>query len=92
MVLRFPFIPGYNTDLENILQTAEFVKSLESQIELNVLPYHDLGRGKYENIGKEYLMESGIKVKSTDVDTARKIFDRLGVLYSIGGKNIHYKT
>lgn len=52
-VLRLPVIPGLNTDRENMEGTAEFIAGLGCHAEVNLLPYHQLGAGKYDmlNIG-----------------------------------------
>lgn len=53
VIVRIPVIPGFNhtwKDMEEIIGT---VKSLGvEQIEL--LPYHTLGKGKYEKLGRDY--------------------------------------
>lgn len=54
VIVRIPVIPGYNDSEENITKTAKFLKD-SGLNEVNLLPYHKLGIGKYKTIGKRYL-------------------------------------
>lgn len=53
--IRIPFIEGINADEENIERSAAFLASLPKQPEeVNLLPYHDIGKGKHERMGTCY--------------------------------------
>ncbi|MGO2084010.1 glycyl-radical enzyme activating protein [Vagococcus sp.] len=53
--VRYPMIPGLNTQKENMEKIAELCVELGPAVSLlQVLPYHKLGCTKYERIGKEY--------------------------------------
>ena len=54
MVLRMPVIPGYNDDPENLADIAAFIRSLRRQVPIELLPYHEFGKVKYENLGLPY--------------------------------------
>ncbi len=56
VIARIPVIPGYNDSEENITNTAEFLKDIGLG-EVNLLPYHKLGIGKYKVVGKRYQSE-----------------------------------
>ena len=56
VILRLPLIPGYNDREADVLAAARFAAGLEGHLEINLLPYHDLGRSKYEMIGQDYPM------------------------------------
>ena len=51
IIIRIPVIPGYNDSLENITATIDLVKSLSNIREVNILPYHNLGKEKYAKLG-----------------------------------------
>jgi len=53
LIIRVPMIPGYNDTAENLRATARFVRGLALQ-EVNLLPFHRLGAGKYEQLGLDY--------------------------------------
>ncbi len=54
LLLRMPVIPTYNDDGENIEAIAEFINSLGRKVSLELLPYHEFGKGKYDNLGSIY--------------------------------------
>ena len=50
IIFRIPLIPGCNDSLTNIEETGAFVGGLSgngSNVFIEILPYHDLGRDKY---------------------------------------------
>lgn len=54
---RLPLIPGYNDDEKNIMATGEFVRSLmssDNDVKIEILPYHNMGSGKYDALGIPY--------------------------------------
>ncbi|MCP5112279.1 MAG: glycyl-radical enzyme activating protein [bacterium] len=53
--VRMPLIPGVNLTDENLDSTATFVSELGNGIRsVDLLPYHTLGRAKYEALGRDY--------------------------------------
>lgn len=56
MIIRVPLIPECNTSSENTQAIAEFVHEL-GDIEVNLLPYHKFGQGKYESLDMKYPLE-----------------------------------
>ncbi|MGD2178267.1 MAG: glycyl-radical enzyme activating protein [Anaerolineae bacterium] len=52
IVLRIPIIPGINDDEENLRQIAMFAEALPSLERVDLLPYHRIGRDKYQRLGK----------------------------------------
>ena len=51
VVIRIPTIEGVNADEENIRKSGEFVKKYLPRAEMELLPYHKFGFGKYEALG-----------------------------------------
>lgn len=54
-LVRTPVIPGFNDTINDIQNIRTFIKEKEN-IKHELLPYHRLGKIKYENLGREYLM------------------------------------
>ena len=50
--IRFPLIPGFNDDAENLEVMAAFINALPNRHPLFVLPYHSIGVDKYRRLGK----------------------------------------
>ncbi len=44
--VRVPIVPGFNDDQENIGRTAEFVRSLQTVVKIDILPYNRGGLEK----------------------------------------------
>jgi pyruvate formate lyase activating enzyme len=76
---RMPLIPGVNDTLENIRATASFVKAIGNTYGIEVLPYHRLGVGKYQALGKRYPLEK-LAVQAPEMITrVKETFEELGV-------------
>lgn len=54
VVIRIPVIGGVNDDEENVRATAVFVRKHLPGAGVELLPYHEFGRIKYEALGMEY--------------------------------------
>ncbi len=58
--IRIPLIEGINTDDQNMEQTARFVASLPHDksdkgiLQVNLLPYHDVGKDKHRRLWSTY--------------------------------------
>lgn len=54
IVLRCPIIPTLNDDKEHLQAISDVANSLKNIIEIDIEPYHPLGKGKSELLGKDY--------------------------------------
>ena len=54
IVIRIPVIGGVNDDEENIRASAAFVRGSVPGAKMELLPYHSLGRIKYEAAGRPF--------------------------------------
>ena len=53
--IRIPLIDGVNADDDNLTTSAEFLASLPTRPQMvNLLVYHDVGKGKHARLGTEY--------------------------------------
>ncbi|WP_372593388.1 pyruvate formate-lyase-activating protein [Actinotalea sp.] len=55
--IRFVLVPGLTDDEANVEGVAEFVASLGSVTRVEVLPFHQMGRDKWEALGMKYELE-----------------------------------
>ncbi len=53
VIVRIPVIPGMNDDDENLRHTISFASGLKRVSRIELLPFHTLGYGKYDLVGKE---------------------------------------
>lgn len=56
VVFRTPVIPGFN-DSDKVLMGIIDLAQRSNVLELHFLPYHTLGKMKYEQLNKEYLID-----------------------------------
>jgi pyruvate formate lyase activating enzyme len=55
--IRFVLVPGLTDDPEDIAKIAEFAASLGNVERVDVLPFHQMGRFKWKNLGIEYKLQ-----------------------------------
>lgn len=56
IILRCPIIPGINDTREHFQGIVSMANSLANILEVNIEPYHPLGKGKAELLDKEYIL------------------------------------
>lgn len=54
MWVRFVLVPGVTDDPEEVAQIARFARALGNVERVDVLPFHQMGRYKWEKLGLEY--------------------------------------
>ncbi|MEA3407199.1 MAG: glycyl-radical enzyme activating protein [Chloroflexota bacterium] len=57
LIVRTPIIPGVNDTPDQVAAIAEFVSGLPALLYYELLPYHPMGRDKYESLGREFPTE-----------------------------------
>lgn len=88
LIIRLPLIPTLNDTEENLTETAAFVKSLSGEPLLNILPYHNYGEMKYEQVGETYSVKDIPIPDKSYLNGIREILNQTGVKYAVGGYNI----
>jgi len=71
--IRQVLIPGITDDEQDLIKLKEFISSLKAVEKVEVLPYHDLGKFKWENLGCKYELEGYRTANQEDVKRAKKI-------------------
>ena len=74
VVIRIPLVSGVNDTDENIINTVGFIKSNLSVKGVELLPYHNLGKGKYESLNKAFI-ESLQKPSKERIEEIKRIFE-----------------
>lgn len=52
--IRHVVVPAINDSQDELFRLGEFISRLNNLKALDVLPYHDMAKSKYENLGMEY--------------------------------------
>ena len=86
--IRIPLIEGVNADEQNIDESARFLASIPwNRKVVNLLPYHDIGKGKHEKLGTKYNPDS-IQMAAPSQETQQRCiaqFKHYGITATIGG-------
>jgi pyruvate formate lyase activating enzyme len=83
--VRMPFIPGINTDDENVEAMGAFLSRVRGIVGINLLPYHTAAEDKHDRWGMGYRLRG---VRAPDVDSLRRaarILETWGLRAVIGG-------
>ncbi len=79
MWIRFVLVPGLTDSPENIEAVAKIASYLNNVERLDILPFHQMGSFKWEEMGMAYMLEGVPEATAEDVEKARNIFARYGI-------------
>jgi len=82
--LRFPVIPGITNTVENLEQIKSYLSKLNKVQHIDILPYHDISKGKYKRFNKENKMGEKI-LEDGEPERIKKEFESIGFKVKIGG-------
>ena len=83
-LFRMPLIPGINDDMQNISETAEFFHGLgNNALGIELMPYHRLGKGKYESLDRPYRLSGLLSPEPDHVALVKEKFEGYGIICSI---------
>lgn len=85
IIIRIPIIPGFNDGQKDLEAFRDFIKTLDSRTEVNLLPYHKIGQEKYKRLGKPYKMPD---IEEPSEDLMKGILNTLkdcGTTIKVGG-------
>ena len=86
MHIRLVLVPGVNDSPEEIRARMEFVKELgESVRQVDLLPYHRYGAGKYARLGLDYPLYDLPEYSEEQVNEIMSITDEFGMRTTVGG-------
>lgn len=71
--IRHVVVPGITYDKKELEELARFVKTLPNVEKVEVLPYHSMGRVKYDNMGLEYSLKDTPQLTKEEKENAKNI-------------------
>lgn len=71
--IRYVLVPGYTDGEEALLGLADFIAPLKNVRAIEVLPYHTMGKHKYENLGIPYRLDGVPTPTKEQVDKAKAL-------------------
>lgn len=72
MWIRQVLVPGYTDDENDLLTLKEFISNLKTVKKVEILPYHDMGKYKWEKLGVKYELEGLRTANLEDIEKAKK--------------------
>ncbi len=80
--LRFVLVPGLTDDPEDIAHVAQFTAGLGNVERVDVLPFHQMGRYKWKELGVDYTLQ--------DVEPpSEELVERTCAQFRSAGLNVH---
>ncbi len=71
--IRHVVVPGLSDDASDLEHLGEFIGTLHNVKALDVLPYHNMGKSKYHQLGIPYVLENTPPLPKEKAVWARKI-------------------
>ncbi len=73
--LRQVIIPSITDDKEDLLKLKNFISTLSNVQKVELLKYHNMGKFKWENIGKKYELENIPNATDEDIKYVKKVLN-----------------
>jgi len=77
--IRFVLVPGLTDDPANISGLARFVAGLTNVERVEVVPFHQMGRQKWEDLGRPYALADTKPPTEAQLQRATELFEAEGV-------------
>ena len=84
VISRIPVIPGFNNEEADAHGCGRLLKSL-GLLEVHLLPFHQFGEGKYEQLGITYQMAGIPSMKPEELTGMKEIMEQYVERVQIGG-------
>ena len=84
MIIRIPVIPGYNDSDEELNAIADLLSTLKSVERVDILPEHEFGKVKYQQLDMPYTLRSQ-PVSPERQEEIRALFAARGFQAQLGG-------
>ena len=77
--LRYVLVPGWSDDPADVEGVARFAAGLGNVERVDVLPFHQMGRFKWKELGLEYRLGDVVPPSAEAVETACAVFRDAGL-------------
>jgi pyruvate formate lyase activating enzyme len=79
MWLRYVLVPGLTDRVDDLKQIAEFAAGLGNVEDVELLPFHQLGRFKWEKLGMKYELQNTAPPSPEQTEQAIAVFRSVGL-------------
>ena len=77
--VRYVLVPGYSDDEEDLNKWAKFVSQFSNVERVDILPFHQMGGYKWEEVGKEYKLKETPTPTKESLQKTEEIFSSYGL-------------
>lgn len=85
IIIRIPLMAAMNDDDESVVKMAEFLLPLKNIKEINLLPYHKGGAGKYKRLKQRKIRYTFQPTSEKKTKKIEKILEDYGFSVKVGG-------
>ncbi|MBT8383629.1 MAG: glycyl-radical enzyme activating protein [Ignavibacteria bacterium] len=85
IIIRIPIVPDITNTNENLFALRGFISDLKNVMEINLLPFHRVGEGKYAKYDIENKMGDVESPESASLENTKQFFSELNCKVKIGG-------
>ena len=85
MHIRLVAVPGLTDSRDELNARMEIVKELSTVEQVDLLPYHRYGVGKYERLGLDYPLVEVEEHSAEEVEVMRQYLETFGIPVTVGG-------
>lgn len=78
--IRQVIVPGFTDDKDDLLELRNFLISLKNVKRVDLLPYHDMGKEKWEKLNLDYPLKDVRVATTDDIERAKKILNLKGTI------------
>ena len=71
--IRHVVVPGITFEEAELTELGHFLKTLSNMEKLEVLPYHALGKVKYDNLGMDYVLKDTPQLTKEEAKKAEQM-------------------
>lgn len=71
--IRQVIVPGITDDENDLKELKNFINSLSNVQKVELMPYHELGKFKWENLGFDYQLDGVPAATSEDIEKVKRI-------------------
>jgi pyruvate formate lyase activating enzyme len=83
--IRLVVVPGLNDSLEELSARMEIIAELASVEQVDLLPYHRYGAGKYPQLGLDYPLDGLEEHTEEEIEKMRMHLETYGLPVTVGG-------
>ena len=77
--VRFVLVPGLTDEHENVEGLARFVSTLSNVERMEVVPFHQMGRRKWDELGQEYRLRDTPEPPPEQLAEVERVFEAAGL-------------